>query len=91
MTNQPSPDNKMKYEGLSKEEREKREKRVEQAAQCKQCMGKTCVICGHICKATAVMCSAVICVLGCLMNCIPNDSPGFGGGGGGLSISMPTD
>jgi hypothetical protein len=82
----------MKYEGLSEEERAKQEKRDAQKAQCKQCMGQTCVICGHMCKAMAVMGSAMICVLGCLMsciNCMPNDSPGFGGGGGGLSISIP--
>ncbi|KAK4184541.1 hypothetical protein QBC35DRAFT_505728 [Podospora australis] len=86
---QPTPDKAMKFAAMTEEERAKQEKRDRQAAATKQCMGKTCVICGKMCKATAVMCSAVFCLLGCLMKCIPGDSPGFSGGGASIGVSMP--
>jgi hypothetical protein len=89
-TAQPELVKGMECAEMSEEER-KKQRRTEQLAKARHCAGQTCIITGKICVVTCSVMAAVCSVVACLANCLPGDSPGMMGGGGGLSFSMPTD
>jgi hypothetical protein len=91
VTAQPEPVKGMECAEMSEEER-KKQRRAEQLRKTRHCCGQTCIICGKVCVVTWSVMAAVCSVVACLVSCLPGDSPGMmGGGGGGFSISMPTD
>jgi hypothetical protein len=88
-TAQPELIKGMKYAEMSEEE-SKRQHHKEQLTKARHCAGETCRITGKICVVTCSLMAAVCSVVSCMVNCLPGDSPGMGGGGG-FSFSMPTD
>ncbi|KFA78791.1 hypothetical protein S40288_11443 [Stachybotrys chartarum IBT 40288] len=83
-TIQPEPASEMKY-ATTTEKEIKQKRRQEQIHAVKSCCGKTYVVCGKSCIVMAGVMVAVCNVAMCMMSWIPGDSPGFSGGGAGLS------
>ena len=88
-TAQPELIKGMEYAEMSEEERKKQHQK-EQLEKARHCAAQTCRITGKICVVTCSVMAALCSVASCLVNCLPGDSPGMGGGGG-FSFSMPTD